>query len=121
MTLQACYDALGGDYADVSARLHSDRLVQKFILKYLKDPNFDLLCTAMQQKDYEEAFRAAHTIKGMCQNLSFTRLLKSSSELAEALRYGWTPQADKLMEQVRTDQLTVTEAIRAFSEECEGQ
>lgn len=29
MTLQDCYAALGGDYADVSARLHSDRLVQK--------------------------------------------------------------------------------------------
>ena len=71
MTLQDCYAALGGDYADVSARLHSDRLVQKFLLKYLDDPSFQQLCTAMEAKDYEQAFRAAHTIKGVCQNLSF--------------------------------------------------
>ena len=120
MTLQECYTALGGNYADVSARLRSDRLVQKFILKYLDDPSFDLLCTAMAEKNYEEAFRAAHTIKGMCQNLSFTRLLDSSSRLSDALRHGWTPEADPLLEQVRADHLTVTAAIRAFREECEG-
>lgn len=67
------------DYEDVSARLRSDRLIQKFLLKYLDDPSFDQLCAAMAAKDREEAFRAAHTIKGVCQNLSFTRLLDSSS------------------------------------------
>jgi len=120
MTLQACYAALGGDYADVSARLHSDRLVQKFLLKYLDDPSFDLLCTAMAEKNYEEAFRAAHTIKGVCQNLSFTRLLESSSRLSDALRHGWTPEADQLVEQVKTDHLTVITAIQRYREECEG-
>lgn len=34
----------------------------------------------------EDAFRAAHTIKGICQNLSLTALLKAASELTEALR-----------------------------------
>ncbi len=118
MTLQDCYAALGGDYADVSARLRSDRLVQKFILKYLDDPSFDTLCSAMAEKNYEEAFRAAHTIKGVCQNLSFTRLLDSSSRLTEALRGGYTPEADALAEQVRSDHLAVTAAIRAFRDEC---
>ncbi len=121
MTLQDCYAALGGDYADVSARLHSDRLVQKFILKYLDDPSFDLLCASMAEKNYEEAFRAAHTIKGMCQNLSFTKLLDSSSRLSDALRHGWTPEAEPLLEQVTADHLTVTAAIRAFRDEHEGQ
>ena len=121
MTLQDCYDALGGDYADVSARLHSERLVQKFVLKYLDDRSFDLLCTAMAEKNYEEAFRAAHTIKGICQNLSFTNLLDSSSHLSEALRHGWTPEADRLVEQVKTDHLAVTAAIQAFQEKCEEQ
>ena len=59
MTLQDCYDALGGDYADVSARLHSERLVQKFVLKYLDDRSFDLLCTSISPID--------NTEKGVCQ------------------------------------------------------
>ncbi len=117
MTLQDCYAAMGGDYADVSARLPSERLVQKFVLKYLDDPSFDLLCTAMAEKNYEEAFRAAHTIKGVCQNLSFTKLLDSSSRLSDALRHGWTPEADQLVEQVKEDHLAVVAAIRAFRDE----
>ncbi len=120
MTLQECYAAMGGDYADASARLHSERLVRKFVLKYLDDGSFDLLCTSMAEKNYEEAFRAAHTIKGICQNLSFTRLLESSSRLSEALRHGWTPEAEPLLEQVRADHLAVTAAIRTFQKECEG-
>ncbi len=119
MTLQECYEALGGDYADVTERLHGERLVRKFVLKYLDDPSFDLLCTSMAAKNYEEAFRAAHTIKGMCQNLSFTRLLDSSSRLSDALRHGWTPEADPLLEQVREDHLAVTAAIRAYQAESE--
>ena len=118
MTLQDFYAAFGGNYADVSARLRSDRLVQKFMLKYLDDQSFGLLCTAMAEKDYEQAFRAAHTIKGICQNLSFTPLLDSSSGLSDALRHGWTPEADQLFEQVKADQLAVVSAIQAFREEC---
>lgn len=118
MTLQDCYVSLGGDYADVSARLRSDRLVQKFVLKFLDDQSFELLRSSFAGKNYEEAFRAAHTIKGMCQNLSFNRLQESSSRLADALRYGWTPEADTLIGQVEADyQVTVT-AIRAFREAC---
>lgn len=120
MTLEECYAAMGGDYADVTSRLRSDRMVQKFVLKYLNDPSFDQLCAAMAEKNYEEAFRAAHTIKGVCQNLSFTRLLDSSSQLSEALRHGWTPEADPLLEQVKTDHTAVIAAIRTF-QEGEGQ
>lgn len=121
MTLQECYAALGGDYQSVAARLHSDRLVQKFVLKYLDDRSYDLLCSSMAEKKYEDAFRAAHTIKGVCQNLSFTKLQDSSSKLTEALRNGWTPEADSLLEQVKADQQTVTAAIRIFRDECEGK
>lgn len=40
----------------------------------------------MSEKDYGEAFRMAHTLKGICLNLIFDRLSKSLSELTEALR-----------------------------------
>lgn len=60
MTLQECYEAMGGDYQDVISRLRSDRLVQKFVLKFLDDASFDLFCSSMESKNYEEAFRAVH-------------------------------------------------------------
>lgn len=121
MTLQECYAALGGDYEDVSARLHSDRLVQRFILRFLDDQSFALFLTSMREKRYDEAFRAAHTIKGVCQNLSFSSLLKSSSAMSDALRHGWTPEADALVGQLSADYQRTVDAIRAFQQECGGQ
>lgn len=120
MTLQDCYTAMGGDYTDVVARLRSDRLVRKFVLKFLDDGSFDLLCRSLEEKQYEEAFRAAHTIKGMCQNLSFNRLLASSSRLTEALRPGWTAEVDALFQEVSADYQDTVAAILKFKAESEG-
>lgn len=120
MTLQECYAAMGGNYEDVMSRLRSERLVQKFVLKFLADGSYDLLCRSLEEKDYENAFRAAHTIKGVCQNLSFTLLGKSSSELSEALRNGYTPEADALAEQVKAEYRQTAQAIRAFQEALAG-
>ncbi len=120
MTLRECYAAMGGNYDDAIGRLRSERLVQKFVLKFLDDGSYDLLCRSMEEKNYEEAFRAAHTIKGVCQNLSIDRLQASSSRLCEALRGGYTPQADALAEEVRADYAQTTAAIRAFQKESAG-
>lgn len=114
MTLQECYLALGGDYDEVLGRLRSEKLVQKFVLKFLQDGSYDLLVESMAAENYEEAFRAAHTIKGICQNLSFTRLFASSSALSEALRNGITPEAPALVEQVKADYQQAAAAISEF-------
>ena len=116
MTLQECYAALEGDYQGVLGRLTSERMVQKFVLKFLNDGSYDLLLRSMAEENWQEAFRAAHTIKGVCQNLDFTRLYRSSSQLSEALRNGFTPEAPALAEQVKEDYARTTAAIRAFRE-----
>ena len=120
MTLRECYAALGGDYEDAIGRLRSEKLVNKFVLRFLDDKSCDLLCSSMEAENYEEAFRAAHTIKGICSNLAFTVLGKSSSELSEALRYGYTPQADGLAEQVKEEYRQTVAAIRAYQEAAGG-
>ena len=120
MTLQECYAALGGSYQDVLGRLPSERMVQKFVLKFLNDGSYDLLVRSMAEGNYAEAFRAAHTIKGVCQNLDFTRLYHSSSELSEALRSGFTPEAPALAERVAADYEQTVAAIRAFQASLEA-
>ena len=90
MTLQECYAALEGDYAGVTSRLPTERMVQKFVLKFLNDGSYDLLLRSMETEDYAEAFRAAHTIKGVCQNLDFTKLYQSR---IWDLPRCWTPAA----------------------------
>ena len=120
MTLQECYAAMGGNYEDAIGRLRSERLVQKFVLKFLNDGSYDLLCRSMEEKNYGEAFRAAHTIKGVCQNLSINKLQDSSSRLCEALRNGYTPESDALVQETAADYRQTVDAIRAFQEALEG-
>lgn len=116
MTLKECYQAMDASYDEVISRLRSERMVQKFALKFLNDGSYQLLISSMEEGNCEEAFRAAHTIKGVCQNLDFTRLYRSSSQLSEALRNGFTPEAPALAEQVKEDYARTTAAIRAFQE-----
>ena len=116
MTLQECYAAMGGNYEEVVGRLRSERLIQKFVLKFVDDGSYQLLVDSMAAKNYEDAFRAAHTIKGVCQNLSFTRLYEVSNRLNEALRGGPTPEAPGLVEEVKSEYEQTVSAIRAFKE-----
>ena len=120
MTLNECYAAMGGDYDEVMGRLRSERLVQKFVLKFLSDGSYNLLCSALEKGETEEAFRASHTIKGVCSNLAFNRLLASSSALTEVLRGGGGPEVQGLFDQVKQDYETTVQAIRTFQEGAGG-
>ena len=102
MTMRECYEAIGGNYEDVLGRLHSEALIRRFALKFLEDQSYIQLKQALENKNYEDAFRGAHTLKGVCQNLSFDRLYEVSHELIELLRDGTgeQPGISEAMEKV---------------------
>ena len=119
MTVEQCYQALGGNYAEVSRRLPSPRLVTKFLGKFLEDSSFEDLCAQLRAENRPEAFRAAHTLKGVCQNLGFGRLSASAEKLTELLRpetEAIPAGADALLEEVARDYAETTAAIRAYLE-----
>lgn len=121
MNLQECYQAFGGDYEDTMKRMGMERLLQKFMLKFLDDKSFEELCSSMEQKKYEEAFRAAHTLKGLCLNLGFKTLAESSSSLTEALRSQQFEESNlveimKMLEQVKRDYEMTVSVITEFKE-----
>lgn len=117
MTIQECFAAFEGNYESALSRLRKETTVQKFIFKFLNDPSYDTLIHSMETNDLEEAFRAAHTLKGVCQNLSFDRLYESSSHLTEALRARNLSEAAPLLEQVAADYQMTVSAIRTLKEE----
>ncbi len=114
MTLKECYAELGGNYDAVIGRLRSERIVQKFVLKFPADGSFKLLHSSLDAGDYQEAFRAAHTIKGVCQNLGFDKLYESSHELTESLRNGLSPETEGWLSKVDSDYKTTIDAIERF-------
>ncbi len=117
MGLKECYLDIGGNYEDVVGRLYSEKLVRKFVMKFLNDPSYELLESSLKAEIYDEAFGASHTLKGICQNLSFTRLQQSSSALTEALRSGFSPEVPELMQKVTADYQQTAAAIRKLQVE----
>ena len=119
MTIQECYQKLGGEFAQVEKRLPSVSLVRKFVIKFLDDASFSELCHAMQDGNRAEAFRAAHTLKGVSANLGFSRLLTSAGALTELLRAETETipeDAAALLEEVKRDYELTVSAIRAYLE-----
>lgn len=86
MDLKQFYEVTGGDYNLVMSRLSMESLVKKFLLKFLDDETFGKLTEAVLAKDFEQAFKEVHTIKGVALNLELTSLAASCSELTELLR-----------------------------------
>lgn len=117
MTIQQCYAALEGDCDEVLSRLYSEALVKKFLGKFLADPSFQLLEDSMKSGVYEDAFRAAHTLKGVSQNLSFTKLYHASHSITEALRAKDYDLAGQLLASVEEAYAQTVSAIRMFQGE----
>ena len=117
MNLRECYEAMGADFDAVLFRLRSEGLIKKFVLKFVDDPSYSQLEQTMQAEDYKEAFRAAHTIKGVAQNMGFDGLSQSSSDLTECLRPAVDiAEADRLWTQVQADYARTISAIKAMNE-----
>ena len=113
MTVKECYEQMGADYEGVLGRLRSEVLIKKFAKKFLDDGSFRSLKDNLAQKNGEEAFRAAHTLKGVCQNLGFTNLYQPAYELTEVLRAGTLEGSKEWFDRV-TEQYNITiDAIRA--------
>ena len=86
MTLQEFYAQIGGSYADTVRRLCSESFVLRFVKKYPANPSFDELCEAVDRSDWESAFRAAHTLKGVSGNLAMTELFGLMTQQVAAFR-----------------------------------
>ena len=71
----------------------------------------------MEEEKWEEAFRAAHTIKGVCQNLSFDALLSSAEPVTEALRAGNIQEAKEMKAKLDADYKKTVDGIREFSQD----
>ena len=112
MTIRECYDELGLDFDAVLSRLVNEKLVQKFALKFLDDPSFQNLKDALDSKDVETAFRAAHTLKGVCLNLGFDNLYPSSKDPTELLRAGSMDGYEDLFVEVEKEYNRTCEALR---------
>lgn len=113
MKVRECYDMMGADYEEVIGRLLNDDRIKKFLARFTDSNDFDKLIRCIESKNFEEAFRCAHTLKGVCLNLGLTDFATSTGSLCEALRDG-EPKEDirPIVEQVKKDHDLVMDCIK---------
>ncbi|MFA6845570.1 MAG: Hpt domain-containing protein [Sphaerochaetaceae bacterium] len=77
----------GADVDDGMQRIYADEEFYTKCLNIFKtDENFQKLDIALLARNYNDAFTAAHTLKGVSGNLSLDPLYKSLCVLTEKLR-----------------------------------
>lgn len=94
MELCELYTSIGVDYDEVAAFFRKEDRLRRYLVEAAADPAFAALDRAMETGSYDEAFRAAHTIKGMCMNLMLKPLTSVAVDLVETLR-GGQPDPDE--------------------------
>lgn len=122
MNIEECYEKLGGNYAEVNMRFANQKMIEKFIGKFLEDESFDILCRQIECGNKKEAFCASHALKSVCANLSFSSLFDTTSRLTEELRDETSPISDKtieLLKDVRRDYDITVDTIHKYFEELQ--
>ena len=88
MTIQEMYEKVGGNYDSAKKILQMDKLISKFVQKFLTDKSCEKLMTAHEAGDETGMFEGSHALKGVCANLGFDNLSKMASEISEEYRPG---------------------------------
>lgn len=86
LTIEAL-KAYGADVDDGLTRcMNNQAFYIKLIGKAVEDPNFKKLEDSISAKDFDSAFEAAHSLKGVLGNLALTPIYKPVFDITELLR-----------------------------------
>lgn len=64
----------------------NEEIYIRFTKKFLDDGNYKAMKEALENKDYVEAFKCVHTLRGVTGNLSMMGIYRQTQELTELLR-----------------------------------
>lgn len=117
MDIREFYSRTDGNYESALQRFVNESRINRFIRLFPDDLCYEELESCLAKQDIKGAFRAVHTLKGVCLNLSFSGLYESAFEVTEALRHADPENAEDMervysgMEKLRKDYDTIIQAI----------
>lgn len=115
--LAAKLGAYGIDLPDAMDRMDDDiDLYQRLAFKYLDNTNYVDLVAAMEVQDFDAAYAAAHTLKGVSGNLSLAKLYKDAAAVSDALKQGEYQAAEKMMPDVKEAHEKAVEGLVAWQD-----
>lgn len=113
--LEVLADA-GVDVTDLTGRLMGNmNLITRFFRRYPDDKSYELLVDSINKGDLENAFRAAHTFKGLCANLSMSKLYKQVSRQVEYFRAGDMEKGAELMVEISAEYEHMIKTIESIN------
>ena len=114
MTVRECYEKIG-DYDRMYTCFHDDAKILKFLKMFLADENYEKLSSALDENDTDAAFAAAHTLKGVCQNLALDDLYDADVQVTEALRAKDIVRAKELFPNLKKEYENTVSAIEGIN------
>lgn len=84
----------------LSRLMNNEKLLEKLLIKFQNDPNYEGIKSALREENYDAAFRCAHTLKGVAGNMGMEELMEADIVIVEKLRNGNHDGIEKDMEAV---------------------
>ena len=107
--------AAGIDVQEAMGRfMGNEALMMKFLLRFPQDQSFNELKRAMETKDAEQAYCAAHTLKGVAGNLAMKSLFDQACAVLADLREENMSGAEGKMEALERQYQGVLEALNSL-------
>ena len=82
MIINAGYDLNGA----LARFVNNEMLFLTFLKKFPQDEHYAEIYPNIEKKDYDEAYKAAHAIKGIAGNLGLTPVFDTVNELLAAIK-----------------------------------
>ena len=110
--VQEFYNKINGNYEVALSRMMNDERIKKYLKFFLMDESYQQLESAINAGDCDAAFRGAHTLKGVCQNMAFTELSIIVEEITEQLRAKEFENAKETFQKVTIEYNKVIDEIK---------
>lgn len=113
MPVSEFYKSIGVDPTEVLHRFaNNEAMLEKFLVKFLKDPSFSQLEEALAALDWDAVFRAAHTLKGLSSNFDFKMLYELSAKIVEKYRANQFEEIPELFEKLKVCYHTTVASLK---------
>jgi len=92
----------------------NEQLYVDCLRAFLEDQSIGELNRAVKSKAWDDAFTAAHAIKGLAGNMGFVPLMHAASQLVIIIRGGRVSELEDSMENINSCYRDINDAINDF-------
>lgn len=98
----------------LSRFMNKEELYERFLIKFLDDNNYSKLIKALEEKNYEEAYVGAHTLKGVAGNLGITDVFNCTVDILAKFKAQEYDSIDDILKRLTEGYSIAVETINSL-------